>query len=103
MYIDINTNFIESANAFKKCISMFGGNYNEWYVGLTNNPKHSFLNIHQIDVMEQNWILSNPCSTVVILYARKLLISMGCINNRELDMKNSDRVYLYKMSKESRK
>ncbi|MCP3922707.1 MAG: hypothetical protein GY714_09005 [Desulfobacterales bacterium] len=102
MYIKITSNFIETANEFIRCIRLFGGEFNEWYVGLTRDSKHSFLEIHQVDLLEKHWILSNESSDAMILYARKFLVELGCQNKRSLDMDNSNRIYLYQISENTR-
>jgi hypothetical protein len=99
MYVDISSNFIETAVDFIRGIQLFGGGFNEWYVGLTRDSKESFLNIHHVDLLEKHWILSNESSDVMISYARKFLVSLGCQNDRSLDMENSNRVYLFQISK----
>ena len=98
MYVDISSNFIETSIEFIRCIHLFGGGFCEWYVGLTRDSKESFLNIHQVDLLEKRWILSNESSDVMISYSRKLLVSLGCQNDRSLDMENSNRVYLFQIS-----
>ena len=102
MYVDISSNFIETSIEFIRCIHLFGGGFHEWYVGLTRDSKQSFLNIHQVDLLEKHWILSNESSDVLILYARKFLVSLGCQNNRSLDMENANRVYLYQIGQNTR-
>ncbi len=102
MYIEITSNFIETSNEFIRCIRLFGGDFNEWYVGLTRDSKHSFLEIHQVDLFERHWLLSNKSSNAMILYARKFLVELGCLNNWDFDMENSNRVYLYQINENTR-
>ncbi len=98
MYIFINPDFSSTASEFIKCIRYFGGDFNQWYVGLTNNPKESFLNIHNMDVLDKNWILSNKCHTYQLLFLKTLLTQMGIQNNPEYDLNNPDQIYLYQIS-----
>ncbi len=102
MYVEITSNFIETSNEFIRCIRLFGGDFNEWYVGLTRDSKHSYLNIHKVDLLERHWLLSYESSDAMILYARKFLVELGCQNNRAFDMENSNRVYLYQISDNTR-
>lgn len=95
MYVEIGSNFIDIISDFLRGIQLFGGGFHGWYVGLTRDSKHSFLNIHQVDLLEKHWIMSNKSSDLYIQYVRKLLVSLGCQNNKSLDMENSNRVYLY--------
>jgi hypothetical protein len=74
---------------------VFGGNNNQWYVGLTNDPKHSFLNIHKVDILEIGWILSERSQIHHLNFLIKYLTQIGCKNNPELDMKEPDQIYLY--------
>ncbi len=97
MYIKINPDFISTASEFIKCIQSFGGSFNDWYVGLTKNPRHSFINVHNASMHDNGWILSSPCPSYVLYFVKTFLTSMGCENNIDFDMEDSDRIYLYQM------
>ncbi|MCP3925848.1 MAG: hypothetical protein GY714_25050 [Desulfobacterales bacterium] len=99
MYVDIKPDFTSTAGEFIKCIRLFGGSYNKWYIGLTNDAKHSFLNIHKVDMYHNpGWILSNRCDFNILRFVKQLLTGMGCQNSIELDMNEPDQIYLYKIS-----
>ncbi|MCP3927425.1 MAG: hypothetical protein GY714_33115 [Desulfobacterales bacterium] len=99
MYVDIKPDFTSTASEFIKCIRFFGGSYNKWYIGLTNDAKHSFLNIHKLDMHNPGWILSNRCDLNTLRFVKQLLTEMGCKNSIELDMNEPDQIYLYKIRK----
>ncbi|MCP3925185.1 MAG: hypothetical protein GY714_21635 [Desulfobacterales bacterium] len=96
MYIQIDTNYVETLVKFQNLICSCGGPYYQWYVGLTRDPEHSFTDIHKIDFNNTHWILSNKCSPAIMRYAKNILITLGCKFNKELDMRDSDRIYLYR-------
>ncbi len=96
MYIKINTNYVDTLVKFNDILSSYGGTYDQWYVGLTRDPRHSFVDIHKVDFNNIHWILTNKCSPVTMRYAKNILIKLGCKYNKTLDMRNSDRVYLYR-------
>ncbi|MCP4162777.1 MAG: hypothetical protein GY760_22175 [Deltaproteobacteria bacterium] len=97
MYIEIKPDFTATVCELLKWIKFFGGNYNHWYVGLTNDSKHSFLDIHKLDLLEEAWILSKKNSSPQLYFAKKLLTEMGCQNIPELDMNEPDQIYLYQI------
>ncbi|MCP3922140.1 MAG: hypothetical protein GY714_06095 [Desulfobacterales bacterium] len=96
MYIKINTNFVDTLVKFNDILSSYGETYDQWYVGLTRDPRHSFVDIHKVDFNNIHWILTNKCSPAITVYSKKTLIALGCKYNKELDMDRPDRVYLYK-------
>ncbi|MCP3923772.1 MAG: hypothetical protein GY714_14415 [Desulfobacterales bacterium] len=81
---------------------IFGGSNYQWYVGLTNDPKHSFLNIHNVDILEIGWILSERSPIHQIDFVKNYLTQIGCKNNPELDIPDPDQIYLYKISDNTR-
>ncbi|MCP3921176.1 MAG: hypothetical protein GY714_01190 [Desulfobacterales bacterium] len=102
MYIYTKPDLTSNVSSFISCMRMFGGSNNEWYVGLTNNPKHSFLTIHNVDILEIGWILSEKCPKHHIDFLKNYLTQIGCKNNPELDMKDADQIYLYKINDRTR-
>ncbi|MCP3925827.1 MAG: hypothetical protein GY714_24945 [Desulfobacterales bacterium] len=96
MYIKINTNFVDTLVKFKDILSSYGGTYDQWYVGLTRDPRHSLVDIHKVDFNNIHWIITNKCSPAIIRYAKHILITFGCRYNNELDMSGADRLYLLK-------
>ncbi|MCP3926394.1 MAG: hypothetical protein GY714_27850 [Desulfobacterales bacterium] len=99
MYIKINYNFVETLVKFNDVIASYGGTYDKWYVGLTRDPKHSFSDIHKLNFNNIHWILTNKCSPVITAYSKRMLTALGCKSDKELDMNDSDRVYLYRIYK----
>ncbi len=100
MLIDIKPSFVETSQAFIKYIKFYGGYYYQWYVGISTNPKHSFLNIHKVDMMSKSWILSNECPIPIARFLENFLTSIGCFNDPELDYYEPGQipsVYLFKM------
>ncbi len=100
MLIDIKPSFIETTSLFIKYIKMYGGYYYQWYVGISINTKHSFLNIHEVDMLKKSWIISSECPMYFAKCLKKFLTAIGCINNNELDLYEPfyyPRVYLYRM------
>jgi hypothetical protein len=99
MYVHIKPDFTSTASEFIKCIRLFGGSYNKWYIGLTNDAKYSFLNIHRVYMHNRGLILSNRCDYNTLRFVKQLLTEMGCKNSIELDMNEPDQIYLYKIRK----
>ncbi|MCP3923622.1 MAG: hypothetical protein GY714_13665 [Desulfobacterales bacterium] len=100
MLIDIKLSFVETTSLFIKNIKIYGGDYYQWYVGISIDPKHSFLNIHEVDMLEKSWIISSECPIDFAKYLKNFLITIGCLNNIELDLYepgHNPRVYLYRM------
>ncbi|MCP3924950.1 MAG: hypothetical protein GY714_20425 [Desulfobacterales bacterium] len=83
-----------------KCLIMFGVYCYQRYVGGSINTKHSFLNIHEVDMLKKSWIISSECPMYFAKCLKNFLITIGCINNNELDLYepfHNPRVYLYRM------
>ncbi|MCP3924399.1 MAG: hypothetical protein GY714_17630 [Desulfobacterales bacterium] len=99
MYIDIDPYFTDGAEDFTRHIK---GEFEEWYVGLTADPKHNLLTVHRVDMIAKNWILSNQCTPQVLSDVKKRLVSMGCKNSDDLDMDDPNRVYLYQIKQNTR-
>ncbi|MCP3925296.1 MAG: hypothetical protein GY714_22205 [Desulfobacterales bacterium] len=101
MRIEIKPSFVETSYDFLRFIEMFGGGFFKWYVGLTTDTKRSFLEIHRVDMLEKQWIISNECPVYKAIFIKRFLLSMGCVNTPELDLyeveKNNLYVYLYRM------
>ncbi|MCP3927421.1 MAG: hypothetical protein GY714_33095 [Desulfobacterales bacterium] len=100
MVIEIKPSFVETSQSFIKYIKFYGGYYYQWYVGISTNPKHSFLNIHKVDMLSKSWILSNECHKSIAQFLKKFLISIGCFNNSDLDYYEPGQIpsiYLFRM------
>ncbi|MCP4159018.1 MAG: hypothetical protein GY760_02995 [Deltaproteobacteria bacterium] len=102
MYVYSKPDLISNVSSFISCMRIFGGSNSQWYVGLTNDPKHSFLNIHNVDIEEIGWILSERSTLHQINFIKQYLTQISCKNNPELDMKKPDQIYLYKISENTR-
>ncbi len=101
MIVDIEPSFVETTKIFIKNIKMYGGNYHQWYVGISIDTKHSFLNIHEVDMLKKSWIISSECPMYFAQYLKKFLTAIGCLNNDELDLYEPyhyPRIYLYRMT-----
>ncbi|MCP4158542.1 MAG: hypothetical protein GY760_00590 [Deltaproteobacteria bacterium] len=102
MYVYSKPDLTSNVSSFISCMRIFGGSNYQWYVGLTNDPKHSFLNIHNVDILEIGWILSERSPIHQIDFVKNYLTQIGCKNNPELDIPDPDQIYLYKISDNTR-
>ncbi|MCP3924285.1 MAG: hypothetical protein GY714_17050 [Desulfobacterales bacterium] len=102
MYVYSKPDLTSNVSSFISCMRIFGGSNRNWYVGLTNDPKHSFLNIHNVDIEEIGWILSERSPIHQIDFVKSYLIQIGCINNPDLDMHDPDQIYLYQIRENTR-
>jgi hypothetical protein len=50
-----------------------------------------------VDILEIGWILSEKSPIHQLNFLKKYLTQIGCKNNPEFDMKDSDQIYLYKI------
>jgi len=78
-------------------LRIYGGFYHQWYVGLTSDSKYSFIEVHKLDLLRTDWILSERTEMPVLGFLKKIFTQMGCKNNTELDMKFPDQIYLFKI------
>ncbi|MCP3922035.1 MAG: hypothetical protein GY714_05545 [Desulfobacterales bacterium] len=97
MYVYTKPGLTANISSFISCMRVFGGSNYQWYVGLTNDPKQSFLNIHNVDIQEIGWILSERISIHQLNFLKNYLTQIGCQNNLELDMPDPDQIYLYQI------
>ncbi|MCP4162039.1 MAG: hypothetical protein GY760_18355, partial [Deltaproteobacteria bacterium] len=96
MYVYTKPDLISNVSSFISCMRIFGGSNYQWYVGLTNDPKHSFLSIHNVDIQEIGWILSERSPLHQLNFIKNYLTQIGCKSNDELNLPDPDQIYLYK-------
>ena len=81
-------------------IKEFGGDFDEWYVGISGDPLTTMLDRHHVDKEEDIWLYKqaltfNACRTVQRYFLERLRTDGVAVTSGE---ESEDCVYLYKKS-----
>ncbi len=81
-------------------IKEFGGDFDEWYVGISSEPLTTMLNCHRVDKEEDIWLYKqaltfNACRTVQRYFLERLRTDGASDSSGE---ESEDCVYLYQKS-----
>ena len=77
----------------------FGGSFNQWYVGVANNPEQVLFSQHNVDREKDYWIfkpaLSFRATTTVLQYFREKLKTDGA----DVGVGSDEMTYVYTFKK----
>ncbi len=81
-------------------IKEFGSNFQDWFVGISSDPKHDLFNKHLVDKKEDIWLHKQAvsfaaCKNVQKYFLENLKTDGEIVNNGHEDM---NCIYLFKKS-----
>lgn len=81
-------------------IKEFGGNFQEWYIGIAENPKQEMFTRHGVNQSDDIWLYKQAltftaCKTVQQYFVNTLKVDGQLLEKGD---ENTDCVYLYKKS-----
>lgn len=81
-------------------IKEFGGDFSDWYVGVSDNPKKEMFQLHSVDEEDDIWLYKQAltfkaCHTIQQYFLETLNTDGKPVTNGSED---TDCVYLYKKS-----
>jgi hypothetical protein len=74
-------------------MSQYGGNYQEWYVGVSADPKGSLFNDHGVIEAEDPWISRRCISNVAARTIERYFVKKGCKGGQADE--DTSALYLY--------
>lgn len=82
-------------------IKEFGGDFSDWYVGVSADPKNEMINQHSVDEEEDIWLYKQAltfkaCNTIQNYFLEILNTDGELVTNANED---TDCVFLYKKSR----
>lgn len=83
-------------NDFLDYLSKNGGSYNDWYVGITNDPKKRLFTEHNVDEQYGKWIYAAADTNQAARSVEDYFIDLGCDGGSGGGDNSSTVVYAYK-------
>lgn len=81
-------------------IKEFGGNFEDWYIGIAADPKHEMFDNHGVHQEDDIWLYKQALTFTACKTVQKYFLQTQAIdgNLRETGNEDTDCVYLYKKS-----
>ncbi len=86
---------IDSIDAF---IEIRDGDYEEWYIGITDNPDRRLFDEHKVDKKCKNHFYRETSSNDIARYIEQYFLALGCNGGAGGGEKDSVWVYGYIMT-----
>ena len=83
-------------NNFDEYLSKIGGNYSDWYIGVTKDAKDRLFNGHAVDEESGSWIYNTATSDTVSREVEKHYLDRGCSGGGGGGDDTAVMVYAYK-------
>lgn len=77
-------------------IVSWGGNYQEWYIGIASNPEDRLFNDHNVNEDTDAWIYRNAGSSTAARQIESYFLSLGCQGGSGGDI-STQSIYAYKI------
>lgn len=78
-------------------ITKYGDDYDEWYIGITNDPKERLFNDHKVDECNKCYIYRDATTKEKAEEIEKQFLKSGCKGGTGGGDKDSKFVYAYKI------
>ena len=81
-------------------IKEFGGNFEDWYIGIAADPKLEMFDRHGVDKEQDIWLYKQALTFTACKTVQKYFLQTQAIDGELLEIGNDDTdcVYLYKKS-----
>jgi len=79
-------------------IKEFGGKFDDWFIGISDNPKHALSNYHQVEQEQDIWLCKQALTAHAARTVQSFFLKLHTDGRVESSAEEPDYVYAYKKS-----